>query len=95
MTSVMSNLQDFWIKLFNMYTEEPPPSWEAFEQEYAHVMPVQEEWRLDDMKVEQWIHHIRLISSSAGRGTDSWRAAELKRLPSQFWGAINDIFRNI
>ena len=92
---IIDALEDFWINLFNLYSVEIPPSWEAFARRYQHVLPTSQPCKLPAISASEWQEQIRKVPSTAGKGTDGWRPRELQRLPLFLRGVIRDFFEAV
>ena len=89
---MLLSLEDFWVKLFNLYSHDTPPTWEAFQQRYGHTFPACQPCKLPKITARDWKAQVHKLPLHAGKGVDGWRAGELQRLPLFLWEIVADFF---
>ena len=69
------------LPVFQMYTDKPEPSWDAFEKRFGKHIPTCQNLCLEPLTVGELRRVLSRMKSSSSPGPDGWRVSELKALP--------------
>jgi len=77
-----------WLPVFQMYKEREKPSWKGFCDRFGRYLPEKHDMTIAILTGGKLRATLGRMRSTSAPGCDSWRVAELKKLPLAFFDRL-------
>lgn len=85
-------LFDAWLPIFDKYSHQPEPSWDAFENRYSSYFADPVDTQLRPFTVSGLRAVLQKMKIRSAVGPDFWSVADLKNLPDEIFGLLPSLF---
>ena len=76
-------LRDAWLPIFQLYQQEPEPSFAHFKRRWGQYFPAHQPLTMGDICPDDLWETLSKMSTSSATGVDGWSVAELRHMPPE------------